>query len=240
LDVVEWANDGPQQVSFHVGEANNCSLDAKEVNRFGPMPDLNQMDYDCLTDYSKGKLGCAPNKRPRLSGADMSRLGGVMAVESTPTYVKIFHIPESHLPSDIDSATPKPWEWNKWIVSYYPFALSEMRSPGSCPHPAHIVSPLHLVININMCGEWAGPIWDVSGSCLNKKGPLYPSQCSIVDPIGNQSGLSDDCCTQFVIDKDGKYGADEYFKEQAFFNLSYVKIFTVSTEESQGRTEIVI
>jgi len=74
---------------------------------------------------------------------------------------------------------------------------------GQLPQRSRHGEPLAL-INMNMCGEWAGPIWQMSGGCVNTKGPLYPSQCSIVDPIGNQSGLGDDCCTQFVVDKDGK------------------------------------
>jgi len=225
LDILEWANDAPEQVSFHVGDGNRCTLDSESVHAHGEMPDLNNMSYDCVTDYRRGKLGCAPNRYTDISGEQMSGMGGVLAVESTAEHLKIFHIPEAELPSDIDTAQPRPWLWDKWVISYLPFALSNSKHPGSCPHSWDIISQQHLILNINMCGEWGGPTWKLAKSCVNKVGPQFPSQCKIADPVDHPEDLGKDCCTMFVLDENETYGTDDYLQETAFFNISYVKVF---------------
>lgn len=235
LDVLEYANDGPQQTSFHTGESNRCKLDPQVVNSCKPMPDTNGMGYDCVTEYP-GKLGCAPNSLPLMPGEVWSREGGIVAVQWTSSFVKVFRIPDSELPSDALGDAPMPDQWDQWLISYYPFAGSEAKSPGSCPNPEDVMAPQHLVMNINMCGDWAGKIWDSSGTCVNHVGPAYPSQCRVVDPLVEYDPQND-CCTQFVYDKNGTYGADAYLQQRAYFNISWMKVFQQAPRRLFGREE---
>lgn len=230
LDILEWTHDFPQQVSFHVGSGNKCDLDSELVNAYGPMKDLNKMNNSCVTDYSKGRLGCAPNKMPPMSPEQLSSMGGMLAIESTASHVKVFHIPAAELPDDIDGPAPNPEEWDKWVISYYPFALSEAKHPGTCPQPEKILSEQHLILNINMCGEWGSPMWQYSSSCLNKRGPVYPGECKIVSPITQPKDLPQDCCTKFIMDDDGTYGTESYLREHAYFNISWVRVYQHQAE----------
>jgi len=230
LDVLEYANDGAQQASFHTGEENSCKLDEQVTNACKPMPDTNGMGYDCDTAYPD-KLGCAPNSLPLLPGEVWSREGGVIAVQWTPAFLKVFHIPSDEAFEDSEGDDPQPQDWDEWLVSYYPFALSEAKSPGSCPDPANVMAPQHIMLNINMCGDWAGKIWNTSGSCVNVQGPAYPSQCRAVDPLMEYDPQGD-CCTQFIYDRNDTYGTSEYLHDRAYFNISWIKVFQADHDES--------
>ena len=74
----------------------------------------------------------------------------------TPNYrmgcvAQISHIPEEEIPSDLDADSPQPDEWDKYLLSYYPFAASEAARPGECPEPETLLNPQVLVLN--MCAH---------------------------------------------------------------------------------------
>jgi len=225
LDILEWVHDIPQQTSLHTAHSNRCKLDASLMEKYPTMPDLNKGGYDCETDYLAGKRGCAPNKLPVVTGEFFNEQRGVIAVEKTSEYAKVFHIPEAELPADAESTSPRPESWEKWVISYYPFAESEARVPGSCPEPAKVMTDQHIILNIELCGDWGSPTWGVSEQCLNKVGPSFPSECGIFDPRTHPGGFERDCCTQFIMDKDGKYGTDDFLRENALFNISFLRVF---------------
>jgi len=225
LDIMEWVHEIPQQTSLHTAHSNRCKLDADLMSKYPDMPDLNKNDYDCETDYLAGKRGCAPNRLPVIQGDYFNDRPGVIAVEKTPEGAKVFHIPEEELPADVDSANPQPDGWDKWVVSYYPFAESEARVPGSCPQPTKVMTEQHIILNIELCGDWGSPTWGVSEMCFNKVGPSHPSECAIFDPRTHPGGMENDCCTQWIMDKDGKFGTEEYLRNNAFFNISFVRVF---------------
>eukprot|EP00931_Biecheleriopsis_adriatica_P007357 TRINITY_DN108649_c0_g1_i1.p1 TRINITY_DN108649_c0_g1~~TRINITY_DN108649_c0_g1_i1.p1 ORF type:complete len:392 (-),score=70.39 TRINITY_DN108649_c0_g1_i1:35-1210(-) len=239
LDILEYANDLPSQTSFHTGERNPCHLSAEEVAPAGcpAMPDLNNMNYNCNTSYPS-TLGCAPNRLPTLPGALWAQKPGVMAFEWTASFVKIFYIPEDELANvGLDGearGTPQPDTWDDYLLSYYPFAASERRRPGSCRNPAEVMLPQQLVFNIAFCGDWAGKVWDQSPSCNNRVGPAFPDECSIVDPLAplpEGVTIADDCCTKYVWDEEGAYGTDQAFEATAFWNFTWVKVW----QDGRGR-----
>lgn len=218
LDVLEYANEILSQTSLHTGKENHCQIDSGQLNKPGckHFPDLNGMNYDCTTDYPK-KLGCASNSVPLQSPAEWNMHPVTFVIEWTETFVKVFKIPDYGMPQDLLNEDPQPSGWDKWLISYYPLA----RSPG-CPNPADVLGPQQLILNIGMCGDWSGKIWGMSPNCNALNGPQ--NGCRAVDPM-MEKDLSQDCCTQFVEDKDGQYGADEYFRSRAFFNISWAKVF---------------
>lgn len=229
IDILEYVNDLPQEVSFHTGHSNQCRLDGELVNaKYGAMPDANGNDYNCVTDYSLAQTGCSPNKLPLLPGEQWSGGGGMLALESTSEFIKVFHIPAAH--ADI-AGEPKPEEWDEWVVSYFPFAESEEKTPGSCPNSKDLLTEQRLIMNINMCGEWGSPTWGLAKTCLNQVGPKFPEQCKIMAPRVQPEGLGEDCCLQFVGDADGEFGADEYFRDHAFFNISWARVYLQEADE---------
>ena len=50
----------------------------------------------------------------------------------------------------------QPDAWDNYVISYYPFAASESVAPGTCPDPHDVMAKQHLILNIGMCGDWAG------------------------------------------------------------------------------------
>mmetsp|Transcript_25979 Transcript_25979/g.69046 ORF Transcript_25979/g.69046 Transcript_25979/m.69046 type:complete len:537 (+) Transcript_25979:96-1706(+) len=220
LDILEYVNDIASQTSLHTGVRNACNLDGGKINKPGcpVMPDLNGMNYDCTTDYPK-KLGCAPNTLPLQSPAEWNMHPVTFAIEWTESFVKIFKIPDYQLPADLLENDPKPDTWDQWLVSYYPLGAT---GEPDCRNPADVMAPQQLILNIGLCGDWAGKIWSMSATCNSMHGPA--SGCRAVDPL-LESDSENDCCTQFVEDRNGTFGADEYFSTRAYFNMSWVKVF---------------
>jgi len=206
LDILEYVNMDVSKSSFHTG--GECKLHPSAVNQYGPMPDRNDADYDCVTEYPD-KLGCAPNKWMK-SGTDWAHSPGVLATQWTESFIKIFYIPEHEIPEDVEAGSPSPDEtWDKrWLFSYYPF------SGTNC-----IIEEQKLMIQINFCGDWAGKVWGSDSNC-NWRVP----NCRSVDPLAEYAP-QEDCCTQFIWDDDNRFGTDAYLKERAFYNISYIKVF---------------
>mmetsp|Transcript_64615 Transcript_64615/g.199988 ORF Transcript_64615/g.199988 Transcript_64615/m.199988 type:complete len:568 (+) Transcript_64615:44-1747(+) len=228
LDMLEYVNDIPSQTSFHTGMSNRCQLAGSVINPpFCPvMPDMNGMNYDCTTRYPL-QLGCAVNKLPLMSPYQWAHFPSVILVEWTPRFMKVFVIPEREIPADIQADAPRPNTWDHWLVAYYPFARSNEIFPSTCPNPQDVMKPQQLVLQINFCGDWAGKVWPLSGSCVNRVGPHFPLQCRAVDPLLDRrpGALEEDCCTKFIYDADGTYGTEQYLAERAFFNISWVKVW---------------
>lgn len=212
LDILEYVNESPQQTSFHTGNSNRCKLNAAEVNRCGQMPDANRMNYDCVTAYPH-KLGCAPNMRPLMTGEQWARRPGVIAVEWTETFLKVFYLPDGEAQREFAGDAPQPDAWDRFIISYYPFTKS-----NDCPNPADILAAQQLVLNINFCGDWASKVWKDS-TCSGRT-----NSCRAVDPL-SEYAPAQDCCTQFIFDGDKKHGSDMYLKERAYFNISWIKVY---------------
>lgn len=210
VDILEYVNTGNSRSSFHTAE--DCTLKPEAFGQYLPMPDLNRMDYACKTAYPK-HLGCAPNKWER-SGKAWSHSPGVIALERTEDYLKIFAIPEAEIPADIESDAPNPDSWDRWLFAFYPFTAS------GCSK--NVMQAQQLVMQINMCGDWAGKVFGDDHKCHAKTG--WTNKCRNVDPLAEYAP-EEDCCTQFIWDEDGKYGTDDYLAETAFFNISYMKVY---------------
>merc|ERR1719282_288236 len=110
LDILEWANNMPGFTSFHTSAEQRCFLHDAEVNKPGCPSMPSRQGYDCVTAYPQ-KLGCAPNRQPVRSGEQWAGSPGVVAVEATTSYLKVFYIPEAQLPDDLAADSPTPDKW---------------------------------------------------------------------------------------------------------------------------------
>jgi len=234
LDIFEYWNNARSEVSFHtsISKVDGCKLDRAQLNKKGcpHFEDVNKdlRPYDCQTNYNAfpPRLGCAPSrsKDDRKTGEEYSNNPGVMAAEWTKEFIKVFYIPEAEIPEDLESGAPKPNTWDKYVISYYPFAASEKANPGSCNLTGKGVSSAQsFVLNIELCGG---------------RGSLeFPFMCNGVSTCRNkQYAGPGDCCTQYMTD-DKK--SAEALAKNAFFNISYIKVWQ-QAEDDQAVSEIVV
>jgi hypothetical protein len=223
IDILEYVNGERNKVGFHVGHTHKCQLDYFRVNKHGCgyFPDEYLMFYDCTTDYAKLKLGCGPNRwGSRKTGEALAKEPFVMATEWTEDFIKVFRFPEKEVPADIESDDPKPHQWDdKYVVSWFPFAESEAARKGSCPDPANVLSPQKLIINIELCGQWAGQIWSRGQGAPNN---WRHSWC-----VNHGWVEEHDCCAMFMQNPE----MDEYLRQRAFFDIGYMKVFQSRREE---------
>lgn len=238
MDILEFVNDQGSMTSFHTG--HECKLDPAEVNKYRPMPDANEAannhsQYNCLTKYCATctSLGCAPNVLPLRTGEQWAGMPGVLAMHRMASFAKIFYIPEAEIPEGLDNGSDaSPDDWDRWIISYYPFADSPQ-----CPNPDAVMGPQRFILSIAFCGDWASKVWGKSPTC-SRTGPVYNAtateaklhisvqqhQCRAVDPLAEYAP-EEDCCTQFISDEHGEFGTDAYLHRRAFFNISWFRVF---------------
>jgi hypothetical protein len=220
VDILEYANDHRNKVSLHTGSVNRCKLDPREVNKCRRMPDANNMSYNCQTLYRPEDplLGCGPNHASgHRTGRSWSKTPGVVAVEWVNEFVKVFFFPEQEIPADLSIGKPQPNTWDKYIISFFPFASSEARSPGSCPKDP--LQPQKLLLNIELCGDWAGHTFRAYKGMPKQQ--EWQDKIALGQCIRSHYAGSDDCCTNYVAQPE----LDDYFKATAFFNISWVKVF---------------
>eukprot|EP00931_Biecheleriopsis_adriatica_P095596 TRINITY_DN6918_c0_g1_i1.p1 TRINITY_DN6918_c0_g1~~TRINITY_DN6918_c0_g1_i1.p1 ORF type:complete len:949 (+),score=193.58 TRINITY_DN6918_c0_g1_i1:129-2975(+) len=225
LDIMEWANGAENKASLHVSKTTPCKLDPHPVNKCGAFPESNQnAGYDCVTDYYSGKIGCGPNRKAhaKLTGQYLNQHPGVLAAEWTTEYIKVFYIPEDEIPDDLSNEHPRPATWDKFIHAYFPLEESDRNTPGSCQNRKDAFKPQEIVLNIGLCGDWAGMTWasneKVEEDVMTAK--LHSLKCKndVFQP-------ADDCCTQFMWDDGDKFGVSDYLAKHAFFNITWLKVF---------------
>ncbi|KAJ3799325.1 putative glycoside hydrolase family 16 protein [Lentinula aff. detonsa] len=89
--------------------------------------------------------------------------GGVFAKLWDDTGIKIWHFSRDNIPADITSQNPDPSTWGN-PVSFLP-------SGDSCSVADHFKDH-SLIINITLCGQWAGATFSCGGTC----------QSAVMDP----------------------------------------------------------
>lgn len=214
LDILEYANYEENKVTFHIAE--QCALDTAQVERCAPRGSTSAHADGCQTSYFEGKLGCMPKQR-QPSGEFFSQNPGVIAAEWADDHITIFHIPEAEIPQDLKDNMPVPGTWGKWVLAYLPF------KEGCTKY----IGPQELVLNMQLCGDWAGATWDgvnTGGQC--------PKQSNLWNNHMCESGLSSptDCCTKYVTG-----GAAEIpLRYQQYMDIKYLKVFTANGEVSKS------
>jgi len=200
LDIMEFASYSPNKVTFHI--AGQCELDQQKVAECAPMGKNTESSVDCETNYFINKLGCMPDQR-QPDGEFFSKNPGVIAAEWTSKHIIVYHIPEDSIPEDLKSEKPETSGWKKWILAYLPLK----------PDCKSAVGPQELVLNMQLCGDWAGATFG-SHQC-GGVGWNYLHGC--------EKGLSQpsDCCTKYVTDE----RQDSYLKGMSW-DIKSLKVFT--------------
>lgn len=98
--------------------------------------------------------------------------GGVYAVDWTADAISIWHFPRSSIPQDIVNKAPVPSSWGT------PQAVFGGGSGIYSCDVASSFANMSIVLNIDLCGQYAGTLWGVNNNCKN-----YSSTCE--DWVGN-------------------------------------------------------
>ncbi|CAK9046711.1 Probable glycosidase C21B10.07 [Durusdinium trenchii] len=182
FDIMEYANDEASKITFHA--ERNCFLDNRKLENCmrgkhmgGPGPS------NCNTNYWKNLLGCRPRQIQR-TGSWYAKNPGVIAAAWDNDGITVYHIPEHRIPADLKDDRPKPENWGEFAVAYLPM------EHHSCKD---IAQPQEIVLNIALCGDWAGNGWFRSGEA-RRTGYTHGCGPLIFEP-------NRDCCTHFATSK---------------------------------------
>jgi hypothetical protein len=172
------------------------------------MEDVNPtMVASCYTNYSGNQLGCMP-PQVRKDGEWFSQNPGAVALVWDASGITSFHIPEAEIPQDLESDTPRPNTWkDSWRMAFMPF------DQLSCKD---IARPQEIVLNIALCGDWAGNTFYQCDQCRDTG--YKPNYCI----PGHVTEPATDCCTLYISNP----SAEKPLKEDAYFDISYMKVFT--------------
>ncbi|KAG2018795.1 glycosyl hydrolase family 16, variant 2 [Coprinopsis cinerea AmutBmut pab1-1] len=157
LDIVEGINNqGPNLVSVHTSP--NCTMPREGRDMSGAPVSLTCHGGGCNVRMpSQNSFGPAFN----------SNGGGWFAVERRPSFIKVWFWPRrgadgssppSNLPADIRTTTSNRVNTDNWRR---PAALFNSAA-GSCDLESKF-KPNNIIINLNFCGDWAGPQYPASG-----------------------------------------------------------------------------
>lgn len=234
VDVLEYAGHAGQQVSVHTKNSNHCKLSPDLVQKCGEMEDANKMDYDCYTDYPKGRLGCAPTTYAgRREPEYWSSNPGALAVEWTERFMKVFYFEDYAIPDDVDTDTPRPETWDeKWVIAYFPFAGSNEKHPGWCPNPADVLGPQKIILNIELCGDWGGGQWSPKSAdpfASEWKGKRDRGECVAGRTYSRKP---DDCCGNYI----GQSKMNDYLRNNSYWDIRYLKIFQLTSGPAPAPT----
>lgn len=120
-------------------------------------------DVPPTTVQANGYSGCGylpPTSDMSTYGDNFNAVGGgVYAMDWTSEAIRIWHFPRGGIPQDIIDKTPDPSTWGS------PQALfGGGTGLYSCDVEASF-SDMNIVINLDLCGSYAGNLWGVNNQC---------------------------------------------------------------------------
>lgn len=149
MDIMEWVNDLTYNaMTLHT--APGCSVDRTPAQYQGQLNATNCND-------SEGHLGCSIHASPTIpyNGSRLATAGpafnaqggGVYVLEWTLTGVSVWLFPRSQIPPDLASEKPNPSTWTTKPLAKF---------TGSQCNFDSAFQQQQLIINICLCGDWAG------------------------------------------------------------------------------------
>ena len=193
IDLMEWVNDDTfNAMTLHSNPG--CSIDNNSATFAGELQHKN-----CNT--KDGSLGCsilAPetigrkNHSLATAGADFNAQGGgVYILEWTHTGITTWLFPRHDLPRDLAAGHPDPSTW--------PNPLAKFHGKG-CDF-AESFQNMQIIINIDVCGDWAGKqeVWEEQGMA-GKTGFGTCNEFAAANPRGYRDAYFDFASVKVYLD----------------------------------------
>lgn len=159
IDIMEWVNDVTfNAMTLHTGPG--CTVDRDPSAYLGTLGEA-----DCNTgDDFPGNIGCsikAPEKYTfdgesmATAGPEFNKQGGGVYVhEWTEDSISMWLFPRHKLPADLRAGKPNPKTWMQKPLARF--------SGKGCDFTTAF-KPQQLIINISLCGQWAGKVFGKGG-----------------------------------------------------------------------------
>ncbi|CAE6360503.1 unnamed protein product [Rhizoctonia solani] len=162
IDIVENVNLAPvNQMSLHTSQGCTLASDTQVTGKI--------VSNDCYNN-TNGNQGCIIQMPDNSYGEAFARNGGgIYAVEwsSTGNGIRAWFFPRSSIPADMTSANPDPSTWGTPTAAW----------PESGCNTSKFFGPQTLIINISICGAYAGSTSVFESTC--------PNQGSCLDLVRN-------------------------------------------------------
>ncbi|CAE6462578.1 unnamed protein product [Rhizoctonia solani] len=162
IDIVENVNLAPvNQMSLHTTQGCTLASDTQVTGKI--------VSTDCYNN-TNGNQGCIIQMPDNSYGEAFARNGGgVYAVEwsSTGNGIRAWFFPRASIPADMTSANPDPSTWGTPTAAW----------PESGCDSSKFFGPQRLIINISICGAYAGSASVFEATC--------PNQGSCLDLVRN-------------------------------------------------------
>lgn len=140
IDVMEAVNlaDTGNQMTLHT--KSSCEMDHKREMSGSAL-------YENCYVYANDESGCGVKGNDSTFGADYNdNGGGVTAVEWRSEGIRVWQFARGSIPDDIENNSPDPSTWGT--------ALADFPDTG-CDIDTHFKNQ-SIIINIDLCGSWAG------------------------------------------------------------------------------------
>lgn len=149
IDVMEAVNlaDSGNQMTLHT--ASNCEMNHKRKQ-------TGTTTYEnCYWD-ANDESGCGVKSNDSTFGEDYNSAGGgVMALEWRSAGIRVWNFMRGSVPADITNNNPDPSTWGE--------ATADFPDTG-CDIDSHFKNQT-IIINIDLCGSWAGGTAYTESSC---------------------------------------------------------------------------
>ncbi|KAK7733027.1 hypothetical protein SLS53_008356 [Cytospora paraplurivora] len=140
IDVMEAVNNGTSGNQMTLHTASGCKMNHKRKQTG------TALYKNCYWD-ANDEAGCGVKGNTSTFGEDLNTLGGgVTAVEWRPAGIRMWQFERDSIPDDISNSSPDPNSWGE--------ALADFPNTG-CDIGSHFKNQ-SIVINIDLCGDWAG------------------------------------------------------------------------------------
>jgi len=154
IDLIEGVHESQNnQVTMHTN--GGCSLATGQA--------ITGTVIGTTCDSTVTNNGCATTD-PNGWGTEFNAAGGGVFVKVwDPDYgIEVFHFPQDKVPDDITSKCPDPTSWGN-PVSFIP-------NGDLCNIGEHFQNH-QIIINITLCGDWAGASYSGPGTCQSAMDP---------------------------------------------------------------------
>ncbi|KZS86937.1 endo-1,3(4)-beta-glucanase-like protein [Sistotremastrum niveocremeum HHB9708] len=174
-DIIEGVNDvSPNQGTLHT--TAGCVMPSGIQQTGAPQ----QLDCNYAVNYNAG-CGVKVDKANSYGPSFNNIGGGYYAMERTPDFIRMWFWPRNDTSAPIDMKTGKlVIDTDSWgePFGYWP-------SGPSCNLAAHF-GPNNIIINLTLCGDWAGAVFNNDGC---------PGNC--VDYVNNNPSAFRDAYWEF-------------------------------------------
>ncbi|KAI0092215.1 concanavalin A-like lectin/glucanase domain-containing protein [Irpex rosettiformis] len=190
IDIVEGINKmTANQMALHASAGCNAATGTNAINQ----PSITNCN-------ATSKSGCTvPEKQPNSYGESFASAGGgVWATQFDVSGIYIWFWSRANVPKSITTAT------NSIDISSWGNPSAAFPS-SSCNIP-QIFGPQQLIVDITLCGAWAGMSSLFGPSCAPSGNQTDPNLCYITDVINN--GTSDYATAYFEFNSIRTYGVN--------------------------------